>query len=196
MLTSLLRILAGLGLARERAGEVQEAWELLVRMHGEVGPAAPVPGNGAKGLAQRLRGRVPVIYGAGPLAPVARRWKTQINENAKAWAFAEELPEAHHNSVVGWGLPADLRDRLFVVLLVPSRASPRVLLRLQITLELLKSAAVPYEAVQARGESELAQVLTATLYGDYISYYLALLNGVDPTPLPNVDRIKRRLQEE
>ncbi|MBI4236003.1 MAG: bifunctional phosphoglucose/phosphomannose isomerase [Chloroflexi bacterium] len=195
MLTSILRLLRDLGLCEDRAGEVREASQLLLTVQAELGPATPASRNVAKRLAQELRGRVPIIYGAGLLAPVARRWKTQINENAKAWAFAEEIPEAHHNSIVGLALPADLRGRLAAVLLVPAAADRRTLLRFQVTREILEDHQVLCEAVTAVGTTPVAQMLSASLYGDYVSYYLALLNDVDPTPIVNVDRVKRRLEE-
>lgn len=139
--------------------------------------------------------RLVVIYGAGLLAEVAQRWKSQLNENSKTWAFHEIFPELNHNAVVGYQLPSELRDRILVVLLHSSLLHQRVSIRYQLTTEILNKASVKYKVLEATGESRLAQMMSLVLYGDYVSFYLAILNGVDPTQVISIDYLKSRLAE-
>lgn len=189
----LVALLDRLGFLSDKQKDVEEAAQVMERILADAGPDRPLAENAAKQLAERLHGKLPVIYGSGFLADVARRWKTQINENSKAWAFFETLPELHHNAIVGYPLPADLRERLQVVLLRSSLLHPRTLIRYPITTELLSRQNIPYDVVEAQGESALAQILSSVLFGDYVSYYLAILYGVDPWPVEAIDYLKGEL---
>jgi glucose/mannose-6-phosphate isomerase len=189
-LMPLLAIAEKTGLMQGVGTDVEEAIELMDQEQGRIGEGVPAESNPAKQLAQELHGKLPVIYGAGVLTEVAHRWKTQLNESSKVWCFYEELPEANHNAIVGYGLPEELARRTFVVFLRPQSVHPRALLRYEFTQTALGEAGVPFEEVAARGRSALAQMMTAVLFGDYVSYYLALLNGVDPTPTTIIDELK------
>jgi glucose/mannose-6-phosphate isomerase len=161
----------------------------------EIRETIPVAENPAKQLAKRLCGRLPVIYGSGYLAEVAHRWKTQLNENAKAWSFFEPLPELNHNAVVGYQFPEELAERTLVVMLTSSLDHPRNKTRFHVTQEILTQRGIAHETIEARGESPLAQMLSAIHFGDYVSYYLALLYEVDSTPVKVIDYLKERLAE-
>jgi glucose/mannose-6-phosphate isomerase len=154
-----------------------------------------VHGNPAQTMAQDLVGRIPVIYGAGPTAPVAYRWKTQINENAKQPAFWAELPELCHNEIVGYELGGKLFPRGVVVFLRTSFDHPRVAKRVEILKEMLTQAGLSFREVWAQGHDPLAQSLWLLYFGDWVSFYLSLLNGVDPTPVRPIQELKRRLRE-
>ncbi len=136
-----------------------------------------------------------MIYGSGYLAEVAHRWKTQLNENAKSWSFFEPLPELNHNAVVGYQFPEELAERILVVMLTSSLDHPRHKARFQVTQEILTRRGIADETVEARGESPLAQMLSAIHFGDYVSDYLAMLYEVDPTPVKVIDYLKERLAE-
>ncbi|MBI4496305.1 MAG: bifunctional phosphoglucose/phosphomannose isomerase [Chloroflexi bacterium] len=192
-LVPLVALLERLGILADKEGDLNEAVQVMEEMLSGLGPAIPTAANPAKQLAHRLHGRLPVIYGAGFLADVARRWKTQINENSKQWAVFEVLPELHHNAVVGYPNPADLRDRLYVVLLRSSLLHPRTLARYPITTTLLANNAISYEVLDAQGRSPLAHMLSTLLFGDLVSYYLALLNEADPYPVAVIDFLKDQL---
>ncbi|MBI4298388.1 MAG: bifunctional phosphoglucose/phosphomannose isomerase [Chloroflexi bacterium] len=151
--------------------------------------------NLAKQIAQELQGRMVVVYGASIMSGVARRWKTQFNENSKSWAFAEELPELNHNSVVGYPLPEAVKERAFVLLLQSSYSHPRTNLRYRVTQEILTRVGVRHQTIEAHGNSALAQMLSTILLGDFISYYLSILNGVDPSPVEVIGYLKERLSE-
>jgi len=195
-LMPLLAIAEKLGLMQGVAGDVDEAVTVLSALREECAAHMPSSSNQAKQLSLRLHDRLPVIYGGGPLVEVARRWKTQLNESAKVWAFFEEMPEAHHNAVVGLGLPEAVARAATVICLRSERLDhPRIRLRYELSERLLADARVDALRVEARGESALAQMLSLTVLGDYAAAYLALLYGVDPTPTAVIDELKGWLAE-
>jgi len=158
------------------------------------GPAAGTDGNLAKQLAWTLVDRLPVVEAAGFLAPIARRWKTQLNENAKSMAVLEELPEATHNTVVGYQLPDTLRDHLYTVFLTGAADHPRNSRRLSLSTELLAAHGIAYQVVAVGGDTRFEQACWAISLGDYVSAYLALLYGVDPAPVEAIGHIKAGMQ--
>ncbi|MFW6125762.1 MAG: bifunctional phosphoglucose/phosphomannose isomerase [Chloroflexota bacterium] len=192
---SLLGFAQKLGIVSLDRGEVEETLRIAEEGSATMGRHVPAERNTAKQLATRLGDRLIVVYGAGVLSPVAFRWKTQFNENSKESAFAETLPELNHNSVVGYNLPPWLAGRTSVVMLRSSLLNPRILKRYDVTAELLTNAGFACEFVDARGRSSLAHMVSTVHVGDYASYYLALLNSVDPSPVAVIDRLKRRLAE-
>jgi glucose/mannose-6-phosphate isomerase len=192
-----LILLAGLleraGLMRLDVAEVEEAVNACREMDAACGPDVPSDRNPAKQLAWTLVDRLPVIEASGFLVPVARRWKTQLNENGKSMAVAEELPEATHNTVVGYAQPESARDHVYVVFLASSSDHPRNRLRASLSAELLAASQIGHQVVPVAGGSRLAQALSATSLGDYVSTYLALLYGLDPTPVDAITHVKARM---
>ena len=196
-LMPLLRVAQALGLMQGVYADVDEALSVMHELRCEIGEDVPLSRNAAKQAAQRLHEKLPVVYSAGPLVEVAHRWKTQLNESAKVWAFYEELPEVHHNAIIGYGLPQGIvRDTVVVFLQSRDLAHPRVQLRYEFTQRLLDDAGVAYATVDARGRSALAQMLSLVLFGDYASVYLAFLYGVDPTPTTVIDELKAWLARQ
>jgi glucose/mannose-6-phosphate isomerase len=191
----LLPAFCRMSFGRSYADDLAEAIALMRTQSQEFGPEIPTAQNAAKQIAARLAGRLPVIWGAGLLEPVARRWKTQLNENAKTWAHFEVMPELNHNAVVGFDHPEMIRQFTVVQLLSPRYDGKRVGKRHTITREMLAAENIPVETVEARGESRLTHQLTALYQGDYVSYYLAMVNRVDPTPVKSIDYLKGRLAE-
>jgi glucose/mannose-6-phosphate isomerase len=189
-LMPLLAIAGKLGIIEEKSADVAEAIAVMEELLCRIGEDVPLAENPAKQLAARLHGRLPVIYGAGLLTDVARRWKTGLNETSEMWAFFEELPEADHNAIVGYGLPADIAKAAFVVFLRAPSLHPRVLLRYEYTRRALAEAGVECETVEALGSSPLAQILSTVFFGDHVGLYLAILNGVEPTPTAVIAGLK------
>jgi glucose/mannose-6-phosphate isomerase len=192
-LMALLALGQRAGLLPDQASALGEALTLMRRQREFVSSSAAYAANTAKQLAVRLHGRVPVIVGTGVLADAAHRWKTQVNENGKSWAFWDELPEMDHNTVVGLGLPDALTPLLRVLFLLPMPVERRAEVRYEATAAELDRAGVAHERIDVQGASSLAGVLSAVYFGDFVSYYLGLLNGIDPTPIDPIARIKDQL---
>jgi glucose/mannose-6-phosphate isomerase len=148
----------------------------------------------AKTLARALLGTVPVIAGAGLTTPIAYRWKTQVNENAKQPAYSAQLPELDHNEIVGWQSASE-HGRFSAVFLDDPDTHPRVQERIAATCELIGAGAVGVHRVTSRGTTATERVFSLVLLGDLVSVYLAALRGVDPTPVPAIDRLKAQLAE-
>jgi glucose/mannose-6-phosphate isomerase len=133
------------------------------------------------------------VYGASTaLGAVAYRWKCQFNENAKTLAHWGAFPEVSHNETVGWTDGAAAGRTVVVLLREPDEPDERRQ-RIEATREVAFAGAAAVEEVVARGEGRLSRLLSLVLLGDFTSVYLALLRGVDPTPVPVIDEVKRRL---
>lgn len=194
-LTLLLGVSHQLGLIRDYAADVAESVQVMETWQQEIDISVPQARNPAKELAAEIEGSLPVIYGAGFLAAVANRWKTQFNENAKHWAFFEVLPELNHNAVVGLGIPDVIRDTCVALMLRSARDPQRIHERWDVTRELLSREGVAVEEIHGRGDSPLTQMLSLIHFGDFVSFYVAMLNDVDPTPVETIAFLKRRLAE-
>jgi glucose/mannose-6-phosphate isomerase len=169
---------------------------VLERLSREISESAPLPRNRAKQLAHGLYGKLAVIYGTGITAEVAHRWKTQLNENSKAWAFHETFPELNHNAVVGYSFPPELASNILVVMLQSSYMPQQILRRYQITSQILEKANIDSFVTEGLGKSRLAQIMSLVLFGDYVSYFLAILNSIDPTPVEAIDFLKSKLENK
>jgi len=127
------------------------------------------------------------------MASVARRWKTQLNENTKAWAMYEPMPEANHNAIEGTLNPRELSDGLYVGELREREEAEAIGARYRVVEELLGERATNRSQVWAEGPSPLARTLTAVAMGDLVSVYLAILYQTDPTPVTLLAMLKERL---
>jgi glucose/mannose-6-phosphate isomerase len=176
------------GAAPSLRPEIEAAAQLQRDLTDLWGPDAPEDSL-AKSLARTLQGSISVIYGAGETAAAARRWKCQINENAKLHAFFAELPEADHNEICGWASGAPLS----VVFLDDSTLHPRLRLRIQLTAKIARDGAKAVEIVDALGDTAFERVMSLVFLGDLVSVYLAALAGTDPTPIEVLERFKVEL---
>lgn len=149
----------------------------------------------AREIARRINRTIPLIQGGGALgATAAQRWKTQINENAKAPAFWSVQPELCHNEVVGWGQNGDVtRQMLTVVQLRHSGEHPQVERRHQLVGESLLEFVADVIEVRAEGEGDLAQILDLMFLGDFVSLEMAFAEGIDPGPITAIDELKAAL---
>jgi glucose/mannose-6-phosphate isomerase len=191
MTVSVLEVAALAGVAPSLRSEVDVAASHLRELLEEWGPDGPDDGA-AKALARALDGNVAVVAGSGPTAAVAYRWKTQINENAKIPAFAHELPELDHNEIVGWERAKDA-GRFSAVFLDDQDLHPRVKERIRLTQELIAPGAENTVVIDSHGDSRLERVLSLVVLGDLVSLYLAVLAGIDPSPVPVIESLKDRL---
>jgi glucose/mannose-6-phosphate isomerase len=179
------------GIAPPLRDEIEGAARLAEVLAAEWGPDGDDQ-SAAKALARRLDGTVPVVMGAGVTAPVAYRWKCQINENSKLSAFWSTLPEADHNEVCGWDSAAEL-GAFSAVLLEDPDAHPRVALRFRLTAGLASAGARVVERVTALGDTPLDRLVSLVLLGDLVSIYLAVLRGVDPVEIEAIHTLKSQL---
>ncbi len=175
--------------------QVDEAIRAAEEVARSCGPDVPVASNLAKQLAWSLLDRLPVIEGSGVMAAVARRWKTQINENSHSAAAAEELPEATHNTVVGYEQPETMRDHEYVVFLAADSDLARNRERVRLSMGLLKASTIDYRRVSIDGNGRLVQASAAISLGDYVSFYLALLYGADPSKTEALTLVKTAMGE-
>ena len=185
-------LLSRLGLIRDPdtlASAVSALEPLLERL----APSVETDANPAKQLAWAMFGRMPVVYGHGLMSAVAHRWKTQLNENAKAWASWEPMPEANHNAIEGSLNPRELGDAPYIVQLRDPEEPPAIAERYRVVEELLGERATNRSEVVAEGPDPLARVLTMVAYGDLVSVYLAILYQTDPTPVTLLAMLKERL---
>jgi glucose/mannose-6-phosphate isomerase len=157
--------------------------------------AASPTGDPVRPVVEALLARIAFVYAPEDLAAVARRWKTQINENAKATACWDTLPELNHNTVVGYELPAALGTATAVVLLRGASESPRMALRHRVTAEMLRSAGIPAVEVAAPPLGRGAEAMWLLQFGDLVSVGLAERTGMDPMPVEVIVRLKKALSE-
>lgn len=190
-----LAALVKLGLLPDQSAQVAGAVAALRDQQQRLRADVPVTGNPAKRMAGQLMDRLPLIFGAGYLAPVARRWKSQINEVAKAMAVFDELPEMDHNSVVGTLYPEKLLGKFMALFLRSSFEHPRNSRRAEVTRDIYMTAGFNTDALQAAGPSPLAHLFTSLHFGDYTAFYLAIAYGIDPSPIPQIDYLKEQLSK-
>ena len=189
----LLALLCRLCLAQVPESELQEAFTVLREGKAQFSMPSELSANPAKRLAGQLLERNVAVFAAGELEVVARRWKTQINELAKAWAVFEGLPESNHNTLAGLESPQSLLERTSALFLRSGLDHPRNALRLTATQQAFLMAGASVDSVYARGAGRLAQMWSLLQFGDYVAYYLALAYGVDPTPVDALTRLKHSL---
>jgi glucose/mannose-6-phosphate isomerase len=192
-LTLLVSLTCYLGLVPDKADDLAEAVDVMHTWQREIGPETTKADNRAKQLAVSLVQRVPFVYGAGFIEIVARRWKTQFNENAKVWACFEGMPELNHNAVVGYERSGSIAEWGSVIMLHSRYDSSRVQTRWRITRDMLTREGVASYDVTGRGQSRLAQMLSLIHFGDLVSVYLALTTEVDPTPVEPIAYLKAQL---
>jgi glucose/mannose-6-phosphate isomerase len=156
------------------------------------GREMPVEANPAKQIALRLQGTLPVFVGTDFLEVAARRWAGQMQENAKQWAFSVALPEMDHNFLNGFGLPAS-RGGLHVVFMDADVAHPRNRRRVELTGVALDEAGVAHSRETVGGATALEAILRACALGDWVSFYLSMLNGVDPSDTSPIETFKERM---
>ena len=173
--------------------ELGQAINHLRSLRKALRPESGVRSNRAKSLALRIRSTVPVTYGAGPFVEIARRWQTQLNENAKVLAFSSTFPEADHNELVGW--VEDARARTHRAILLRDRdEAPDLRRQLDITVSLMSRKA-KVEQVHDEGPTLVSRMLGTLFLGDYVSLYLAALRRVDPLVLKPIQTLKAKLAE-
>jgi len=197
MLVPMLHILDE---ARDFAGlvkESQRAASLLKRAQLKYQMGYSASKNPAKKLALSLQDKIPLIFGSFMGTGAASyRWKTQLSENSKITALNNVFPELNHNELVNLGLKSNRRFKFSAIFLRDKADNKRVQLRFDITKGLLTKGACQVTEVWADGSSKLEKLLSLIYLGDYVSVYLALLSGTDPTPVDAIEDLKKALAKK
>jgi len=189
----LLNIFTRLGFIEDPGEELKDAVSEMIKQRELLAPELSDYENPAKRQAGQLIDRWVSIFGADFLAPVARRWKGQISEIAKAWGQYEDLPEADHNTLAGVVNPEPVLSKIMALFLLGEGNHPRNQRRIELTKKNFMLEGISTDLIKARGKSRLAQMWTLIQFGDYTAYYLAMAYDVDPTPVASIENLKREL---
>ncbi len=184
-----------LGLVSGVASEISEAVRILERIKSENLPEKPLSNNFSKKLASRINETVPVIYGFGIYRAVAQRYKQEFNENSKVLSKWEFFPELDHNEIVGWEAAKELA-KCFSIIYIRDKDEPEGMRqRIEATKDLIYERSKKIFEVWSVGETRLAKMLSAIYIGDLTSLYLAILRGVDPTPVKTIALLKQTMKQ-
>ena len=186
--SAVLGLAGALGLGSPDEAGVDECLTTLRTLAGVYSKTAGGT-NPAISIAEGLIDSIPVIYCSTELAAVGLRWKNQLCENSKKMAFAGYLPEMSHNDIMGWEVD-DKQSDVGVVLLRTSQDHPGVAARFDFLKNLMTGKASYTEEVWSTGSSLISRLFSLILLGDYVSVYLAVMRGLDPTPIATIDRMK------
>jgi glucose/mannose-6-phosphate isomerase len=191
----LLMILKKLKLADIKNSEINKTLSLLKRISNELKPSNK--SNLATKTASKLFGKFVVIYGSSSTTEIpALRFRGQLAENSKTLSSHHIFPEMNHNEIVGWEYPKKVLKDFVVVILRSSKDHKRVKKRIEISKKIIKKAGVPIIEIEARGLDLLSQIFSLIYTCDWISFYLAIFNGVNPTPVERVEFLKKELAKE
>ena len=184
-----------IGLVSGASQELSETLTLLEKISQDNSPEKSSKENLSKTLALGIGQTAPVVYGFGFYRSVAERFKQEFNENSKIPAKWEVFSELNHNEIVGWERAGDL-GKCFSAIFIRDKDEPtEIHSRIEITKGLVGKAGVGMLEVPAQGKSSLAKMLSTICIGDFASIYLALLHGVDPTPVKTINYLKDALKE-
>jgi len=182
-----------MGLLPSIEEDLQEAIQVLKKVGEENSPKIPTEDNQAKKLALELVGTMPIIYGFRQYQSIAHRLKTQFNENSKVPSKYDVFPELNHNETVGWEAPENLTKNYSITLIRDPDEPPEIRHRIEVTKSLAFHKARKVLEIYARGEGKLAKMFSVLRMGDFTSVYLAILQGIDPTPVKIIDEVKQEL---
>ncbi len=190
----LMIMLHKIGLAEYESDDLSRLADFMESRISVFGSDTDSEGNLAKQLAMRLYGRIPIIYSGREVTDaVAIRIKGQISENAKMLAFANQFPELNHNELVGWKIINSLRDYLRVIILRDIDDHSRIAASMDIVKTIIEKSGVDVIELHSEGDDRLQRVFSLIQLGDFFSFYLAILNKVDPTPVESIEALKQEL---
>ena len=174
------------------ASELRSLLPIITKEVQACSPESPLSGNPAKQIAKRLDGKMPFVYSSRNVRTAARRWQTQINENSKVLCLSGELPEADHNQIVGWVDGPRERHNVPVILRAGSDQGMMADI-VRATISIFEDFKLDPVIVDLEGTTPLENVMRGMVLGDFVSYYLAMLKGVDPLPVSSITELKKRL---
>jgi len=190
----LITTLEKIGLVSGVDNEISETTRILEQVSMENSPEKPLSHNFSKKLATGINGTIPAVYGFGFYRTAAQRLKTQFNENSKNPAKWESFPELNHNEIVGWEEAKKFAKCFSVIFIRDSEEPAEIYQRIEVTKGLMNRQIKKLFDVYSRGESRLAKMTSVICTGDFTSVYLAILRGVDPTPVKTITLLKQELE--
>lgn len=192
---TLITALSRIGIIGDKTKDIAETVKGLEDLEKTgIGLAVRASKNPAKDIARSIYSKIPVIYSeARHLDAVTTRWRGQLAENAKTIASANLFPEMTHNEIVGWECPEKALKDLAVIMLRDRGDDPRVAKRMKIVKKIVSGLGVKVIEVNSRGKCLLARIFSLIYMGDYVSYYLAILNKRDPTPVERIAYLKKEM---
>ena len=195
MSISVIAILEKLGFIGDKEKEVQAVFSALNNLRDkEIGVDVQTDKNISKKLALKLHGKYCIVYGTSDVTEaVSIRWRGQIAENSKGLSSSHVLPEMNHNEIVGWEFPKQLLKDFKVIILRDKKDHARTGKRIEISKAIIKESGAEIFELERGDSSLLARVISLIYIGDFVSFYLAILNGIDPTPVKRVDYLKAEL---
>ena len=192
-----LLALCKLGFIGNKEKEVDEISEVLRGLKSELGLESSVDANIAKGIAFMLQHKYPIIYGANDhIDVVVTRWRGELAENSKHLASSHVFPEMNHNEIVGWDFPIELMNQFVVIFLRDREDHNKVARRMDITKEILSKKGINIIEISSKGKGLLSRMMSLIYIGDMVSFYLAILNGIDPSPVDRVTYLKKELAKD
>lgn len=189
----LLSIFQKIGLIKIDPSEIEKVKAIVDQNNKKLGVEVPSETNWAKKLASSLVGRIPIWVAAEHLAGVSHATRNQTNENAKNYADRQDLPELNHHLMEGLGFPATNKDTMAAVMVKSNLYHPRIQKRVELSAEVFQKSGIPVHFVDLESTEPLVQAFEMLHKNSYVAYYLCLLNGIDPSPIPMVDFFKAKL---
>jgi len=190
----ILKALERLGLIKERSSEIEETISILQDLSRKYCAKSPSENNLAKKVALSLYQHLPLVYGSeGLLGAVAMRWKTQINENSKWPCFWNIFPELDHNEIVGYEIENNINRQVKIIYLQDKEGLLRVEQRREITRKIIEDKVAEFIVCPTKGKGKMSRMFSLIFLGDLVSYYLAILNQVDPSPVACIEDLKKEL---
>ena len=186
-----------IGLVNGKEKDIDEAVDVIVNLRDKsVGPDISLKENEAKEVASILFGRFCAIYGwSKNLDCAVTRWRNQFCENSKALATSHFLPEMNHNEIMGFSHPASVLKNTVVIFLRDEDDHARVKYRIEITKSIMKKQVHKIIEVNSKGDSLISRICSLIYIGDFASFYLAVLNKEDPTPVDEISYLKKELSK-
>lgn len=192
-ITSILTILAKLGFLTFDETDILRIERMMGEAISEFGADSALGKNLAKSLAVKLKGKIPVLVASEHLVGIAHAFKNQLNENAKTFSLLFDIPEMNHHLLEGLGNPRKAKELLNFVLLESELYSEEIKRRYPITREVIEKNGVETSLYKVGSEKKLDQIFEVLVLGSFVSLYLAILNDLDPNPIPWVDYFKSKL---
>ena len=190
----ILKAIERLGLIEQRESEIEETFNILQKLSQEYSAKSPSENNLAKKIALSLYQYLPLVYGSeGLFGAVAMRWKTQINENSKWPYFCNVFPELDHNEIVGYEIENSINQQVKIIYLQDKEGSLRIEQRREITRKIIEKKVAEFIVCPTKGKGKMARMFSLIYLGDLVSYYLAILNQIDPSPVVCIEDLKKEL---